>query len=152
MRAQTITGGRAPLSVSSDRIARPAERAARLLTLLGTHGEGARRDGKDGVVEVYPAGALRCWGIPVEGYKRPAATQAREAIVEAVSDAVNLRLRSEDRAALSLTDHATDALVAAVVARAFQQGRVLAPTEGERAAAAIEGWLYLPTGSLDDLA
>jgi len=33
--AMRTAGGRPPLSVSSDRIARPAERAARLLTLMG---------------------------------------------------------------------------------------------------------------------
>lgn len=103
-RAYAISGGRAPLSVSSDRIARPAERAARLLTLLGSDDRAAARDGSDNVIEVYPAGALRCWGISVDRYKRPEAISARAAIVEAIAEGLALGITDEDRISLSAPD------------------------------------------------
>jgi len=150
-RAQRTSGGRAPLSVSSDRIARPAERAARLLTLLGTEGRAVRRDGSDGVIEVYPAGAMRCWDISVDRYKRPDGTDARDRIITAIVDALDLRLSPSDRAAFVRSDHALDALVAALLGRAFHVGLVVRPTADEQRTAAIEGWLYLPTGVLTEL-
>ena len=54
--------GRPPLSVSSDRIATVAFRAARLLDALG----GVRRDGQDRVIEVYPPRPCGggCWSSP----------------------------------------------------------------------------------------
>jgi len=151
-RAQQIAGGRASLSVSSDRIARPAERAARLLTLLGRSEVAAARDGSDGVIEVYPAGALRCWGIPTKGYKRPGGAVARDHIVIAIETGLSLELSAAIRSTLVATDHALDALVAALVARGFQVERVIGPSsDEERAAAAIEGWLFLPLGQLAEL-
>ena len=62
--------GRWPLSVSSDRIAIPAMRAAALFSRLAEQGEIVRRDGSGKVVEVYPAAALRVWGFNADGYKR----------------------------------------------------------------------------------
>jgi hypothetical protein len=150
-RATEVMGGRAPLSVSSDRIARPAERAARLLTLLGTQGRAARRDGSDNVIEVYPAGALRCWKVPTDRYKRPDAVAGRTAIIDSLSTDLMLDLPPETRDALTYTEHATDAFVAALVARAFARGLVVPMTQEERAIALVEGWLYLPTGDVRDL-
>jgi Protein of unknown function (DUF429) len=74
--------GRPPLSVSSDRIAAVAFRAARLLDALG----GVRRDGQDRVIEVYPAAALRRWKLELPGYKRDAGLRAR--IVTALATAL----------------------------------------------------------------
>jgi predicted nuclease with RNAse H fold len=150
--AMAVAGGRPPLSVSSDRIARPAERAARLLTLLGVGGRAAGRDGSDDVIEVYPAGALRCWGIATAGYKRPDGVAARTQIVEAITSDLDFVLIDEERNALVATDHAVDALVASLVARAFALGRVHRPADGELTLARVEGWLYLPIGGLGDLA
>jgi predicted nuclease with RNAse H fold len=150
-RALAVSGGRAPLSVSSDRIARPAERAARLLTLLGSSEHAAARDGSDGVIEVYPAGALRCWGVESAGYKRPDGLAPRQNIVDLVAPQVGLVLMPSERALLCATDHAIDALVASLVARAFAHGRVVRPTTEETALAAAEGWLFLPSGRLADL-
>lgn len=150
-RAMVIAGGRAPLSVSSDRIARPAERAARLLTLLGSDERAVARDGSDGIIEVYPAGALRCWGIPSDGYKRPNGVAARERILDTIVDALPIVSSAADRSALIGTDHAIDALVASLVARAFALGGVVRPSQDEGPIAAVEGWLYLPCGELRSL-
>jgi predicted nuclease with RNAse H fold len=151
MRTQAVSGGRPPLSVSSDRIARPAERAARLLTLLGEEERAARRDGSDDVIEVYPAGALRCWGIDASGYKHPTASSIRDRIVTEISDGLALTMSGPQRQVLAATDHALDALVAALVARAFSLRRVVGPTNDERSIALVEGWIYLPSGPLAEL-
>jgi hypothetical protein len=57
-----------------------------------------------------------------------------------------MQLRPADRAALTATDHATDAFVAALVARAFRRGLAVSPAGAEVELARIEGWLYLPSG------
>jgi predicted nuclease with RNAse H fold len=150
-RAVSVAGGRAPLSVSSDRIARPAERAARLLTLLGSNGRAAARDGSDNVIEVYPAGALRCWGISSAGYKRPDGVAARAQIIDVMADRLRLSMQTSDRVLLGATDHATDALVASVVAFAYARGFVIGPSPEDKVLAAREGWLYLPSVELRDL-
>jgi predicted nuclease with RNAse H fold len=150
-RALAVAGGRPPLSVSSDRIARPAERAARLLTLLGSADRAAARDGSDDVIEVYPAGALRCWSVPADGYKRPTGIAARERIVAAVVAALGVEFDPDQHLALTGTDHATDALIASLVARAFAKGCVVRPEGPDQPIALIEGWLYLPVGSMSDL-
>lgn len=97
LRARAIAGGRPPLSVSSGRIARPAERAARLLILLGTRDRAARRDGADGVIEVYPAGALRCWGIAIDGYQRSDGSAVRTRIADSIVEQLELSLSSVHR-------------------------------------------------------
>lgn len=152
LHAQVVAGGRPPLSVSSDRIARPAVRAALLLSRLGPRGAPAARDGSDGVVEVYPAGALRCWGLATDGYKRPDAAALRGSIADAVVAGAGIALEPGQRALLAATDHALDALVAALVARAHVRGLVRRPSGEDAALAAVEGWLFLPTGRLGDLA
>jgi predicted nuclease with RNAse H fold len=144
-RTTEIAGGRAPLSVSSDRIARPAERAARLLTTLGRDSHAAARDGSDGVIEVYPAGALRTWGIETGDYKRPSGAVAREQIVASLMHATRLVVDPETRAQLTAIDHPVDALVAALVGRAFALGLVHRPVGQEVPIARLEGWIHLPT-------
>ena len=72
--------GRWPLSVSTDRIAVPALRAARVLSRLP---EARDRGGGGPVVEVYPAAALRIWGFESRSYKRMAGAAARSALVTA---------------------------------------------------------------------
>lgn len=66
-----------PLSVSSDRIAVTAMRCGRLLTRLGDAGYDVRRDGAGALVEVYPAAALRQWGLDPRGYKGPKLSNRR---------------------------------------------------------------------------
>jgi len=149
--ATTKSGGRPPLSVSSDRIARPAVRAALLLTLLGKKGKAVARDGADRVIEVYPAGAMRCWHLGMHGYKRPNATDVRQVLATELLDGTGVTATNEQRKALAATDHALDAFVAALVARAFGIGKVLPPPADLAEIARVEGWLFLPSGSLGDL-
>ena len=149
--AKVKSGGRPPLSVSSDRIARPAVRAALLLTLLGKKGKAVARDGTDRVIEVYPAGAMRSWHLGMHGYKRPNAVDLRRVLATELLEGAGVTASGSQVIDLAATDHALDAFVAALVARAFALGKVLPPPAELADVARVEGWLFLPSGSLADL-
>lgn len=136
---QELTG-RWPLSVSSDLIALPAWRCARLLTRLGI----VVRDGSQGVFEVYPGAALSAWRFERAGYKTNAEVRAK--LVASLVDRSQgwLDLDEGVHAACVATDHALDALVAAFVARAAATGCTVRPSDGELRQARIEGWIHLP--------
>jgi Protein of unknown function (DUF429) len=134
---------RRPLSVSSDRIAYPAVRAARLLARLGPS-RPAWRDGSDRVIEVYPAAALAAWEIEPGRYKQPDGLEARRSLLSALVQALPGLDVGDQGPALVATDHAIDALIAALVARAHMLGQVRRPTEAEAKDAAVEGWIWLP--------
>ena len=135
--ARTI--GKWPLSVSADSIATCAMRAA---TLLDAAGHTDRVGGP--VYEVYPGAALLRWGLQSAGYKRDAAVRAR------LVDALGV---GGDRDELARTDHALDALLCAIVARAAALGLTeRPPAELDAAIVAREGWIHLPhEGSLRTL-
>jgi predicted nuclease with RNAse H fold len=59
-----------PLSVSTDRIGVTAMRCAALLDALATADHPVDRVGGGRVVEVYPAAALKHWGLPHNRYKK----------------------------------------------------------------------------------
>ena len=135
--------GRLPLSVSTDRIAYPALRAAPLL-------EGMPRDGSGGVVEVYPALALRRWGLPHRGYKGTAGRAEREKMVEQLlSGLPRLRERGTHLDRLRDNDNCLDSLVAALVARAAALDLCEPIPREHRDDARVEGWIHVPlAGSL----
>ena len=61
-----------PLSVSTDRIGVVAMRCARLLAAYWrSAGQSPDRSGSGRILEVYPAGALRCWGVAVANEHDP---------------------------------------------------------------------------------
>lgn len=132
----TTTGAR-PLSVSSDLIANCAFRAARLERALGP----GSRAGQGRLAEVYPAGALRSWGMPATGYKGREGAGVRAVIIEAIRQ----EWLSVDEAALQRRDHDLDALICALVARAVATGRTEKPSPEQADAAAREGWIHIPT-------
>ena len=140
-----------PLSVSTDRIAYPAMRMARILGEVA--GEAIDRSGAGKFVEVYPAAALRVWGLRHRGYKRGA---DRPVLLDT---AAALRRRCPWLAAdgatwdeVTRSDHAFDALVCALVARARQLDLCHPIPDQLREAAAREGWIAVPAvGSLDSL-
>ncbi len=141
--------GAAPLSVSTDRIALPAMRAAALVSRLG------RREPLDGsglVVEAYPAAALTRWGFPSRGYKRTANAPTRAELVSAFISRTSawLELSADQQALCRASDDAFDAVLAALVARASACALVEPIAEEDRDLARREGWIVLPeTGSLD---
>jgi predicted nuclease with RNAse H fold len=132
-----------PLSVSTDRIALPAMRAAALIARLPGP---VPLDGSGVVVEAYPAAALRRWGFSWRGYKHPAGAEKRRLLVEALArgskEWLSLGDGVVDRCLSS--DDALDALVAALVARAAALGLVDPVPLEDRAAARREGWIAVP--------
>ncbi len=130
-----------PLSVSTDRIGVVAMRCAHLLTRLAA--EGIARDalGRQ-VVEVYPAGALRRWGLDAKGYKQVADSRAR---LMRLPPLASVAADVEVRERLVATDHAFDALVSALVARDVARGRADAPRSPmDLAQLGREGWIWMP--------
>jgi predicted nuclease with RNAse H fold len=140
-----------PLSVSTDRIALPAMRAAALLSRLP---ERPRLDGSGVVVEVYPAATLRRWGFPWRGYKRHENSTSRRELVELVREKTASWL-TIGRPGIDLcrsSDDALDALIAALAARAAAVGLAEPVPPDLRTAAIREGWISIPQpGSLDQL-
>lgn len=146
--------GQRPLSVSTDRIAHAAMRCAGLLVALNVrHGISIDRCGTGRVVEVYPAAALRQWGFEPRGYRglEESAVDVRTKLVDRLMAGVAgwLELSATHAAEVTQTDHAFDALVAALVARAAQLGQTTLPNRGQRKKAMREGWIHVPAeGSL----
>lgn len=147
-----------PLSVSADKIAMAAWRCCALLDALALGGvevvtDAVGRpfpsDDRRRVVEAYPAAALSMWGIPREGYKDAdsAGVTRRRAMLDALAGASGrewLRMTDEVRERYVATDHALDALVCALVARAAMLGLVDEVPPDDIGAARAEGWIAVP--------
>jgi hypothetical protein len=146
----TGAGRQRPLSVSADKLGVVAIRAAGLLARLAEGGPPVPRDGSGPVAEVYPAFALIQWGLAPEGtYKGKGADAARSRILAGLEVGLDLDLPDRVRDRCVASDHALDALISAVVARAVACGMTHAPTtEDERAMATVEGWMHLPRRDL----
>ncbi|MHC3471331.1 DUF429 domain-containing protein [Streptomyces sp. 7R007] len=142
------TSTRPPLSVSTDLLGVVALRAARLLDALGASGTPVPRDGSGAVAEVYPAAALRLWGVRLgRSYKNGTAEAraVREEVLRPIETGLACPLPPSARSrCLDSHDH-LDAFVCALVARAVLVGDTRWPQTGdERAAARQEGWIHLP--------
>jgi hypothetical protein len=138
--------GRWPLSVSTDRISFTAIRCARLLSELARRGQPVQRDGSGKIAEVYPAAALRKWGLVATGYKRgsPAARALRRELAGAVARRFSLELDAESLRAFEMSDHKLDAFVAALVAAACARGMTIPPGHAQSELVLSEGWIHLP--------
>ena len=134
--------GRWPLSVSTDLIGVPALRCAGLLEGMGV----ADRSGDGRVYEVYPASALRVWGLRSTGYKGPKKRAERKSIWADLERQMPwLGLADAGMASLLLdSDDALDALIAALVTRGAKVALTICPTEEERPRAKSEGWIHVP--------
>ena len=146
-RLRELSRWRRPLSVASDRIAIPAMRAARLLTRLAERGFAVDRSGAGRVVEAYPAAALEVWGLPSRGYKGAKGAVVRAEIFAELERRTGgwLRLDAFTRQTCCASDHALDALVAALIARAAMRGLCERPPAADADSAAREGWIALPS-------
>ncbi|MEJ7762644.1 MAG: DUF429 domain-containing protein [Thermomicrobiales bacterium] len=139
--------GRWPLSVSSDLIAITAMRCAGLLAAMNVED----RSGAGRVVEVYPAVALRQWGFRSTGYKGIAgrATALPELVGCLRSRCGWLDIPESFARLCATSDHAFDALVCALVARAAAVGATGQPEDGEeREHARVEGWIAIPAADV----
>ncbi|WP_327344347.1 DUF429 domain-containing protein [Streptomyces europaeiscabiei] len=126
--------GRGPLSVSMDKLGATAARWAYLADQLALGGRPVDRTGAGPVVEVYPAGARAVWRLD--------GTRSTEALLKA---APWLRFEPGAQQIYEKNEHAFDALIAALVARATALGLTSGPQgEQEDRVAAVEGWIHLP--------
>jgi len=137
-----------PLSVSTDRIAYPAMRMARLLGESGVNEEprpAVDRSGAGKFVEVYPAAALLVWGLPHRRYKGTAGGALRAGILDALHRRCPwLTAHSTAWTEIARTDHAFDALICALIARARQRDLCHPIPREQRETAAREGWIAVP--------
>lgn len=144
-----LTTGAVPLSVSADRIAHVALRCAGLLAEFAAVGVDVDRV-RGRVCEVYPASALRTWGMVSTGYKGSGAV-GFSALVDAVESAAPWLDLGDFRTLFASNDDAFDAVVSGLVARAAALGETALPSAKDGAVAAREGWIHVPTCSLDAL-
>jgi predicted RNase H-like nuclease len=146
---------RDPLSVSTDKIAICAMRAAALLSAAAERDGGAPLDRVAGPwFEVYPAAARRQWKLPTVNDKadrtlREARLAAIEALVGAAGTSLVFSGQTRERCVES--DDVLDALLCAFVARAARLARTHRPPADPDGTIAREGWIQLPTGGLEDL-
>lgn len=140
-----------PLSVSADKIGHVAMRCAVLLARLAAEGRPVDRAGGGPVVEVYPAASLSRWGLDHRNYKRARNVVRLGELVGALRGLAPWLDLGPYEELCRASDDATDAVVAALTARAAALGRTIGPGEGEAGLARAEGWIAPPEGSLDDL-
>ena len=153
-RAVRVATKLTPLSVSTDKIGVVALRCAKLLAHhWGASGEPPDRTGSGRIVEVYPAAALRQWGLsPKDAAEDPGSYKGAGPLPRARRQRLMTQLAGRSADWLELTektvavctesDDCLDALMCALIARAVEIGRVLPITDQARAA--DEGWIALP--------
>ena len=133
--------GKTPLSVSADWIAMPTMRCQGLLARMGV----TDRSGDGRVFEVYPAAALKRWGLPHSGYKAKKGETTRERLLEQLLvEARWLHPSDDQRTTLLANDNALDALLCALIARAASLGLADECPDELKATARTEGWIHLP--------
>jgi predicted RNase H-like nuclease len=95
---------------------------------------------------VYPAAALRRWGLSWRQYKGSDHAEERRALVEAFAARTGdwLALSQQNRTRCEDSDDAFDALIAACVARASAVNAVDRIPDANLDAARREGWIALP--------
>ncbi|GAA5019752.1 DUF429 domain-containing protein [Actinopolymorpha pittospori] len=143
--------GLIPLSVAADLIGHTAMRCAGILAKLARAGTPVDRSGAGIVVEVYPAATLKTWHLPYRRYKGRENLAHLSEILDALLGAAPwLDLGRHDETCRRWDD-AFDAVVAALAARAASLGLVGTPTPEEAASARTEGWIAVPTCTLDAL-
>lgn len=144
---QGLEFGIRPFSVSADKIAMTTWRCASLIQQSRPGAQFVRRSGEDRLVEVYPGAALKVWGfVERDKYKGPAKKAQRELLVRELESRATgwLEWIGEGRVAAVASDHALDAVLSALVARAAATGRTSWPEPPQADLAALEGWIHLP--------
>ena len=142
--AETVPGA-VPLAVASDRIAAVAMRCAGLQAALADEGLPVDRTGAGLLVEVYPAAALRVWGLTSRSYKGSSNRSALGLLVDDLQAAVPELDWQGNELACRTSDDALDAVVCALLARAAHLGLTAGPPDHLTGRAATEGWIHLPT-------
>jgi predicted nuclease with RNAse H fold len=143
--------GLLPLSVAADRIGHAAIRCAGLLARLAADGAPVDRTGAGVVVEVYPAAALKSWGLPHRGYKRPGDAARLGQVVDQLLAAAPWLHLADGEAECRRSHDALDAVIAGLAARAASAGLVTRPDGAQAPVARREGWIAVPTAPLSKL-
>lgn len=149
----TSRTGLIPLSVSADRLAHPAMRCAVIQAKIAALHGPQLRDGSGRLAEVYPAASLKLWGLNSRGYKgrgSPEAERLAGLLRNLREQAPWLDLAGHEDS-LARSDDMFDAVVASLTARAVALGLTAGPDEAHVEAAHTEGWIHLPSCSLDGL-
>lgn len=138
VRVRENVSGAAPLAVAADKLGHTAMRCALLLDALGSVDRSGRR-GR--VAEVYPAASLRTWGLH---RFRP---EGPERVLDELEKLLpRMKFQPGARARCIANNHALDALICAITARAVATGRTVLPvTDEEVGRAGLEGWIHVPT-------
>jgi hypothetical protein len=92
-----------------------AIRLAALIARLGEHIH-SPLDGSGAVAEVYPAAALKVWGLPHRGYKRGVNAAGRNALVDEIQAVAPWLDLGMHEATVRASDDALDAVVCALAA------------------------------------
>jgi hypothetical protein len=148
-----------PQSVSCDRLALQARRMAQLREQLFTEtGKRFDRAGGDHILEVYAPGASLLWGLhshAANGLEIPPDASEKPGLlfVERIEAAAPwLHWKEGKRGLCVKNDHTSDAILAALVARASELDLTIKPENGHLDLARREGWMHLPSkGSLPSL-
>jgi hypothetical protein len=144
-----------PLSVSTEKLGVTALRGAALVDELRRRGVNIDRAGIEGTIaEVYPAAALCRWIGRRCSYKGRTPKDGRDELLVALLADLGERFEMGDeaRSACVASDHAFDAFVSALVARAVARGKTEGPRKKQRELARQEGWIHVPdAGSLSAL-
>jgi hypothetical protein len=142
--------GRWPLSVSTDRIGLTAMRASSLLAQLRDLGEHVDRAGGGRFAEVYPAVALKVWGLRASSYKGANSAHLPGLVDKFLELAPWLSLGHYESVCRD-NDDAFDSVIAALISRAHGLGQWHRPSKDQIDQASREGWIVVPTAGLSDL-
>jgi predicted nuclease with RNAse H fold len=140
-----------PLSVSADKIAHVAFRCAVLLARLDAAGRRVDRSGAGPVVEVYPAASLRRWGLYRPGYKDPDKPEVLNCLTDDLLTAAPWLDCGPHEETIRRSHDVFDAVIAALTARAADQGLTFPPSGDDQAAADAEGWIAVPNSPVGQL-
>lgn len=139
-----------PLSVATERIAYAAMRWAGIEAHLRAEGVQVARDGSGSVYEVYPAAALKAWGLRHRGYKGHKNSELRHQLVNDLSAKFpNLEWNGYRDLCIG-DDNALDAVLAAIIALEAYLGRCEPAPADLETNALREGWIWVPRDALSD--
>ncbi len=133
-----------PLSVATERIAYAAMRWAGIEAHLRAEGVSVARDGSGVVYEVYPAAALKAWGLQHRGYKGQKNSELRHQLVDDLSAKFPNLEWNGHRDLCVADDNALDAVLAAIIALEASLGRCEPAPADLKSSALREGWIWVP--------
>ena len=95
---------------------------------------------------MYPAAALRSWGLMRTGYKGLEGRENRARLVEGVEGVMPWLDWNGFREECIRSDDVLDAVLSALVTREAAKGRTRGPGAADRPIALSEGWIHVPDG------